>query len=93
MLVAHGAGTVQIDRLQQLAGVRAEHDHAIPEWRCGEGRERALDKRPPVDRREQLDVAAGRAEARAGAGGEQHAADHPGPRPAASPPRARAKRP
>ena len=94
VLVAHGARAVQIGRRQQLVGVRAEHDHAVAERRCGEGRERPLDERAPVDRREQLDAAARRAEARAGARGEQHAADHPGPRPAAdASPRARAKRP
>ena len=93
VVVAHRPRAVQVDRLQERVGVRSEHDHAVAERRCGQGRERPLDERPPVHPRQQLDVAACCAEARACARGEQHAADHPGPRPAASPLRVRAKRP
>ena len=93
VLVAHGPRAVQIGRGQQLVGAGAEHDHAIAERRRRQCLQRPLDERPPVDRREQLDAAAGCAEARARAGGEQHAADHPGPRPAATRSPLRAKRP
>ena len=84
---------MQIGRRQHVVGVRAEHDHAIAQPACRERGQRALDERAAVHGREQLDAAARRAEARALAGGEQHAADHPGPRPPPTGLARRAKRP
>ena len=50
VLVAHRPRAVQVDRLQELVGVRSEHDHAVAERCRGQGRQRPLDERPPVHR-------------------------------------------
>jgi hypothetical protein len=91
--VAHDPRARRIDRGEHVVAVGAEHDHAVAERRRGERGERPFDERPAVEGGEHLDVASGRAKARAGAGREQHAADHPGPRPPPTRSPRRAKRP
>jgi hypothetical protein len=91
VLVAHRPRTMQVDRGEHLLAVRAEHDHAVAERRRRERGERPFDERSAGYGGEHLDAPARGLEARARTGREQHAADHPGPRPppTRSPPRAK----